>query len=1002
MSSLNRRDFLRAVGVGSTATAAACAYDPKVPYENIMPYVAQPEDLLPGLATYYATACSGCASACGAIVRAKEGRVVNIEGNPDHPNGPGLCSRGHYSVLATYAPDRLAGPMNGGKASTWDDAHAAIVAAIGAARAAGKSVAWLGGYRTGSVDKLLGEFGTVAGLRRVHWEPLGVESHLAASRVAFNIDAVPTYALEGAHTIVSFGMDFLGTAHDSMRMIKGWSKGKNPAIDGFVTRYVAIEPRVGVTSSQADLWLAPVPGTETGLALAIAKAAADLNHYAGPAAALLAGVDVAAAAQPGITEERIREIATWLTENPSVVLPGGSANAGTDATALTIATYILNDVCGNIGRSVQFGRQSTLGQVNSYAHVKELLDDARAGKIGVLFIDGANPVYHLASDDKAREALEAVDVVVQFADETDDSTVGKAILLPTGTSLETWGDASASAGIHVVQQPGMTPLKDTRALGEVVLALAKALSPVAPAEAAVPDVAILAVLGSPSVPLAQTVADWPSYVKQRWMSEIYPTVAGAPAEEAFWTETLHRGGVFQEPAVTGAALVVPALPTGAGALAGTDKALALFTSPNLGDGRHANIPWAQEMADPISTYFWTSWAEIHPKTVEALGLGPTDMLEVKTETGSIKLGYFASKGVREDSVAVLLGNGHKGMGRYATGRGVNPMDLLPSAVDAQSGALATHTRRATVKRVEGDSGVFGLVGHNDQDGRPLANIVHAEDAVAHLEGEPGSIVHIHEPYMDPRLIEAGITDMYPEPQHPTYRFSMAIDTNTCNGCNACVVACALENNTPFIGPDQVRKGRTMSWIRMDRFWEGEGENPDIRYLPAICQQCSHAPCEGVCPVLATYHNLDGLNAMIYNRCVGTRYCANNCPYTARRFNFHTWQWPESYHLMLNPDLSTREMGVMEKCTFCVQRLRAAKDVYRDVKQQVPDEALRKITACAAACPSESITFGNWHDLDGGVRKLGESPRAYTLLKELNTKPGVRYLARVKHTHGKEA
>jgi molybdopterin-containing oxidoreductase family iron-sulfur binding subunit len=277
-------------------------------------------------------------------------------------------------------------------------------------------------------------------------------------------------------------------------------------------------------------------------------------------------------------------------------------------------------------------------------------------------------------------------------------------------------------------------------------------------------------------------------------------------------------------------------------------------------------------------------------------------------------------------------------------------------------------------------------------------------------------VHLHHPPIDERLTKKGLLDMFPEPQHPTYRFAMAIDTNTCNGCMACVVACNLENNIPFIGPDQVRRGRTMTWIRMDRFWEGEGEHQDVRYLPALCQHCAHAPCEGVCPVLATYHNLDGLNAMIYNRCVGTRYCANNCPYTSRRFNYHTWEWPESMHLMLNPDVSVREMGVMEKCTFCIQRTRSVKDSWKDVAfknrasadeaisldaAMVPDSALAKLTACASACPTGAITFGNAKDETAQVSKKFASPRSYTLLAELNTKPGVRYLARVRHggAHG---
>ncbi|MEN9787889.1 MAG: hypothetical protein RLZZ299_3153, partial [Pseudomonadota bacterium] len=515
-------------------------------------------------------------------------------------------------------------------------------------------------------------------------------------------------------------------------------------------------------------------------------------------------------------------------------------------------------------------------------------------------------------------------------------------------------------------------------------------------------------------PFALGATTFQDYVQRRWRAEVYPRAGGTSFRD-FWTAAQQRGGYFgTHSGVTPAATFV-ASPAGAGAQVGADQTvLVVFPSPMLADGRHANRPWAQELPDPVSTYAWTTWAELSPATAKRLGLGGKDRVSVTTEQGTITVPYFISPGVADSTVAVVMGNGRVRAGRYGSGRGANPMALLPSRTDAASGALATYAVKATVARADALSDAYAAsgpgrpVGEMDQDGRPLANLVTVDEALQHLEGEAGSIVHMHHIPIDPRLEKQGLLDMFPEPQHPTYRFAMAIDTNTCNGCMACVVACNLENNIPFIGPDQVRRGRTMSWIRMDRFWEGEGEHQDVRHLPALCQHCAHAPCEGVCPVLATYHNLDGLNAMIYNRCVGTRYCANNCPYTARRFNYHTWEWPESMHLMLNPEVSVREMGVMEKCTFCVQRTRAVKDAWRDVAFEsradgqavavtpVPDSALVGLTACAAACPTGSITFGNAKDEAGTVAKKFASPRAYTLLGELNTKPGVRYLARVRH------
>ena len=313
--------------------------------------------------------------------------------------------------------------------------------------------------------------------------------------------------------------------------------------------------------------------------------------------------------------------------------------------------------------------------------------------------------------------------------------------------------------------------------------------------------------------------------------------------------------------------------------------------------------------------------------------------------------------MRDDAVAVVVGNGHKTGNRYSKDYGANPAVLVNGLRDTQSGAVAWLGTSVEISKGSSDNSMSKLNGHTDQDGRPLARASYVKDVEgAAPDAKTGSLAPGLGIPHDPRIPEDSY-DMYPEPEHPTYRFGMSIDLDSCTGCTSCQVACASENNVAITGPEQHRKSRYMGWIRMDAFWEGEGDNPDVRFMPVMCQQCSHAPCEGVCPVLATYHNLDGLNAMIYNRCVGTRYCANNCPYSARRFNYHTFRWPESYNLMLNPDVSTREMGVMEKCTFCIQRIRYAKANHRangiDV---VPNEVLETLPACVSACPTGAMTF----------------------------------------------
>jgi molybdopterin-containing oxidoreductase family iron-sulfur binding subunit len=576
-------------------------------------------------------------------------------------------------------------------------------------------------------------------------------------------------------------------------------------------------------------------------------------------------------------------------------------------------------------------------------------------------------------------------------------------VLPPGTALEDWGDAEAWSGVYTLQQPAMRSREDIRGMGEVLLAIAKGAGLVAPAAEPPEGDAAPAVTepsedgeAPPAVALPDlSAASYRDYQAAWWKAVVWEAAGRPGAFETFWTDALQRGGVFLAVSKPAAFGLAKAPDTAAATPAGDGLVLTAFPHPFILDGRHANKPWAQEVPEPLTSYTWGTWAEIHPDTAAKLGLDERKGITLATDAGSIDIGWFASPTIAADTVAVVLGNGHRDSGRYAK-FGANPMGLFKSNVDAASGGLSLGAR-AKVSQ-SGEQNLFAYIGSKTLEDRGVNFAVSVDDMGK--AGAPASIVPAHHVPVDKRLTDAGMNDMYPEPDHPTYRFAMAVDNNRCTGCGACETACFAENNIPFVGPEQIRYARHMGWIRLSRYFEGDAEEPDVRFQMNVCQQCSHAPCEGVCPVLATYHNLDGLNAMVYNRCVGTRYCANNCPYTARRFNFHTYRWPESYNLMLNPDIVTREMGVMEKCTFCVHRLRDIKDQYRDDGETVPDSALLKLTACAQACPSDAITFGNAKDPAGAVSKLWQEPRAYAMLGELNTKPGVRYLARISHSPSK--
>jgi molybdopterin-containing oxidoreductase family iron-sulfur binding subunit len=844
MSEINRRDFLKVLGI--SGTASACSIDPVTPIEKVLPYVVTPDQIIPGIATWFATQCTACPVGCGVLAKNREGRVVMLEGNPEHPTNSGsLCAKGTTDLQATYSPDRFEGPMVAGKQANWDDALTAVAKAVKAAKASGKRIAWLGRERTGA-SAAIGDAAMAAmGGTVTRWEPLGKESLRRATKDVFGIDGIPTYALSQAETVVSFGADFLSTWGGPDHH-KGYGDGRNPDHCGFISQFWSIEPRLSNSSVNADIHLAAAPGTEAGVALALAKLVADKRKYTGPVLPLLAVVNVEELiTAAGIRMERIEELAERLASNLSIAMPGGTTTV--HSVAVATASLILNEVAGNVGDTVTFGQDPNVAGVSAYSDVEALLADAQ--NIGVLFLDELDVAYATPGS-AAKTALASVGQIVAFQNEPSESLTDSSIVLPPGTTLENWGDNESIIGRHTLQQPSMKSLKDTRSVGDVLLALAK---PFAGAP------------GDDTGSASQEIPDSFDVYLQNWWKENVFAKTEESDWDAFWRTTVQKGGHFFSKLGQSADVTLTALPDAGSAEEGVT--LALFPHHISYDGRHANRPWAHEIPEPVTGFVWGSWAEISQATAERLGLTEEDNVTLTTSAGSIDVGFFASPGIRDDMVAVVMGNGHDGGGRYADLTGANPMSLLNSMKYA--GEKVTVTKALTEKPIT------TLLGNIDQDNRPINYIVKAKD-IGSGKG-PGGIVNLHHPPIDERLTQAGLLDMYPEPEHPTYRFAMAIDLNTCTGCAACQVACYAENNIGVVGPEQNRRGRHMGWIRLSRYWEGSGEEPDVRWQPTMCQQCSHAPCEGVCPVLATYHNLDGLNAMIYNRCVGTRYCANNPP-----------------------------------------------------------------------------------------------------------------------------
>ncbi|MBA3583319.1 MAG: 4Fe-4S dicluster domain-containing protein, partial [Gemmatimonadetes bacterium] len=423
---------------------------------------------------------------------------------------------------------------------------------------------------------------------------------------------------------------------------------------------------------------------------------------------------------------------------------------------------------------------------------------------------------------------------------------------------------------------------------------------------------------------------------------------------------------------------------------GEEDSFFLHVYPQIAmyDGRLANRPWLQELADPATTSCWQTWVEVHPETAEIMGVRSGDVVAVESPYGRVEAPVIVYPGVRRDSVAMPLGRGHTRMGRYAEGRGVNPVELLPPTSDLHSGAFVYQGVRVTVTPTGAWVPTLEQQGSDRQYGREIAQAVPLAEAFRAVDDhhEAGEAQH------ERLTVDRAIQDADVE---SPYRWGMAISLDACTGCNACVAACAAENNLPFVGAERVEKSRQMTWIRIERYFEEDAEGAlETRHIPMMCQHCGAAPCEPVCPVYATYHNPDGLNVQVYNRCVGTRYCSNNCPYKVRYFNWFTYEWPEPLNWALNPDVLVREKGVMEKCTFCIQRINAAKI---EIKKQGPDAVIPEgalKTACQQTCPTDAIVFGNLKDPDSRVARLARGPLAYSVLGELNTRPANFYLKQV--------
>lgn len=989
---VGRRTFLKVLG-GAAPAAAVAACSP-IPPERLIPYVVPPEDVIPGVATWYATVCGECPAGCGMLVRTREGRAVKVEGNPEHPiNRGSLCIRGQASLQGLYNPDRIAGPLRRRTTNAaagqsvlepvdWEQAQQQLVDQLQAVRESGPPgrIAIVTPLTTGTLDQLVDTWANGVGARRVTYEAFAYEAIRAANRMTFGRDAVPHHDFASPDLVVSFGADFQETWLSTVGHTRDHAEGRRVR-DGRKSRFIQIEPRMSLTGANADQWIEIQPGTEGLVAAAMARAIVDDARVQGPATetglserldALLGNYTPESVADTtGVPADVIRELARAFSDpslgpGRSLAVGSGIATSGDQATATQVAINLLNYVAGNIGSTVVFGPDMNWGRAGTYREMFELTSAMRNGEIELLILYDVNPIHSMPGGAEFASALDEVPFVVSASSFPDETSTRANLVLPIHTPLESWGDSVPREGVRGLMQPVMRPVFDTRHFGDILLESARALG------------------GEVSADLPRR-GEFLDLLQDTWETaqptpEADPDTDGAAPTldfDDFWAEAQRRGGFFD----TVEPVPVELNPTLADegleiAPAATSRDLELLVYPSLHhyDGRGANRPWLQEVPDPLMKTTWASWVEASTPTARTIGAEEGQLVRLTSEHGTVDASLLINDQLRDGVVAIPIGQGHTGYGRYAAGRGVNPLTLLSGDPDPDSGGRQWLTG-VDAMPLEVTRRIPRLQASFDQQDRELAQSV-SLTALASGEVMP----------------EPEHFSLSPEHEHPIHHWGMAIDLDACNGCNACVAACYAENNIPVVGQDHMRQGRTMSWMRIERFVEQRDSQVDNRFLPMLCQHCDHAPCETVCPVFATYHTDEGLNAQVYNRCVGTRYCANNCPYRVRRFNWFQQEFPEPLNLQLNPDVTARVAGVMEKCTFCVQRITDAKGGAKDEGRPVQDGDVTP--ACAQTCPAQAIVFGDTNDPESRVSQLSEDARAYHVLGELNTRPAITYLKRV--------
>ncbi|MCL3781753.1 4Fe-4S dicluster domain-containing protein [Prolixibacteraceae bacterium JC049] len=936
-----RRDFLKVFGysIAGAAVVASC----KKPVEKAIPYLVRPEEVTPGKASYYASTYFEENEYCSVLVKVRDGRPIKIEGNElSSITRQGTSARVQASVLSLYDTSRYKTPLFNGKATTWEKVDKVVPEKLDAVKASGGELALLtptiiSPTTRSVIDQFLAKYSNI---KWIQYDAVSASGMLDANEANFGKRALPAYHLDKAKVIVSVEADFLGTWLNPTAFTKQYSSRRDPDLKDGMSRHYQIESMMTLTGSNADERFVIRP-SEKGVVL--------LNLYNA-----IAKVHNAPTFQVTKSSFSVQNIANDLLANQGKSLVMCGSNDPADQVIVNAINFLL----GNYGHTVDMNQTMNTKQ-GSDQEVAKLVAEINAQKIaGIIAVD-VNPVYDFPEGDKLKKAISKLDLSIALAQAKNETAAVCELVLPLPHYLEDWNDSEPITGQFSLAQPAINSLFEGRSLG---------------------------------VCLNNWQGVKESYrdvVKKYWEKNIFPLQNKQKKFESFWIESL-RNGVFdlESKSPKQPTFNIDSINQYARSIkkAKTEKfEVVLYEMTGKGNGASANNPWIMEMPDPVSKVSWDNFAAVSPKLAVQLGVKNEDLIDVN----GMKLPVFIQPGQQENTISVALGFGRNYSGKVANGAGKNCYQLIQN-----KDGHRIYNLTANVKKVDGTYPLAMTQTHHNMEGREIVREAVLEEYKK--KADAGNEAHAKH--------ESHHVTLYDKPDFPAHHWAMAIDLNKCTGCGNCTIACQSENNVAVIGKEQVRNRRIMHWLRIDRYYSENPENPKTYHQPVMCQHCDNAPCENVCPVSATVHSNEGINQMAYNRCVGTRYCVNNCPYKVRRFNWFKYANNDKFDfnmnndlgkMVLNPDVTIRSRGVVEKCSFCVQRIQEKKLDAKLDNRKVKDGEIQ--TACMQSCPADAIVFGDLNDKNSKISKLFEHPRNYHLLEELHTLPSVGYLTKIRNS-----